>query len=117
MALGAFLRIKDKKEKSLSFGYFISGIIGGVTEPSLYGIGFKYKKPFLGLMIGAALGGAYAGITHSYMYSLGATNFLMVLSFAGADTANLVNGIIACVISLVGAAIATFLIGLGNKTE
>jgi len=42
LALGAFLKIKDKEEKSL-----ISNIIGGVSEPVLYGIGFKYKKPFL----------------------------------------------------------------------
>lgn len=115
IALGAFLRIKDKEEKSLSLGYFISGIIGGVTEPALYGIGLKYKRPLLGLMIGGALGGAYVGITHSYMYALGATNFLMVLSFSGAGTANFVNGVIGCIISLAGAAAATYFIGFDPK--
>ena len=116
IALGAFLRIRDKEEKALSLGYFISGIVGGVTEPALYGIGLKYKRPLIALMIGGALGGLYAGITHAYMYALGATNFLMILSFSGADTANLVNGIIACIIAMVSAAAATYIIGF-NKND
>lgn len=50
MALGAALRIKGKKNKTLVWGYFISNIIGGVTEPSLYGLALRYKRPFLGMM-------------------------------------------------------------------
>ncbi|MBQ4303426.1 MAG: PTS transporter subunit EIIC, partial [Lachnospiraceae bacterium] len=96
LALGAFLRIRDKEEKSLSLGYFISGIVGGVTEPALYGIGLKYKRPLLALMAGGACGGLYVGLTHAYMYALGATNFLMVLSFSGGEGMNFVNGCIGC---------------------
>ena len=116
MALGAFVKLKDKKEKSLSMGYFISGILGGVTEPALYGLGFKYKKPFIGMMIGGALGGLYAGITHVASYAVGATNFLIVLGFAAGGTANFVNGTISCVISLLTAAIATYFIGFDEKS-
>ena len=46
---------------------------------------------------------------------LGATNFLIVLGFIGGGTANLVNGIIACVISLIAAAAATYLIGVDEE--
>jgi PTS system beta-glucosides-specific IIC component len=115
MALGAFFRLKNKKDKSLSLGYVISGLIGGVTEPSLYGIGFKYKKPFIGMMIGAAIGGVYAGITKTCIYSLGATNFLMVLCYSGGAMSNLINGAISCVIAFVGSAVATFIIGVGAQ--
>ncbi|MBQ8986376.1 MAG: PTS glucose transporter subunit IIA [Lachnospiraceae bacterium] len=115
IALGAFLRIRDKEEKSLSLGYFISGIIGGVTEPALYGIGLKYKKPLIALMIGGAVGGLYVGLTHSYMYGLGATNFLMILSFSGASTANFINGTIGCIISMLAAAAATYFIGFDKN--
>ena len=115
IALGAFLRIRDKEEKSLSLGYFISGIVGGVTEPALYGIGLKYKKPLIALMIGGAIGGLYVGLTHSYMYGLGATNFLMILSFSGGSTANFINGTIGCVISMLAAAAATYMIGFDKN--
>ena len=116
MALGAFFKLKNKEEKSLSMGYFISGFVGGVTQPSLYGIGFKYKKPFLGMMIGAALGGAYAGLTHVKVYVLGATNFLSFLGYINGGTANMVNGIISMAISLFGSAIAVYFLGFPKNT-
>ncbi len=115
LGLGAFLRIKDKEEKSLSLGYFISGIVGGVTEPALYGVGLKYKKPLLALMAGGALGGLYVGLTHAYMYGLGATNFLMILSFSGSTTANFVNGTIGCIISLAASAAFTYFFGFDKN--
>ena len=111
IALGAFLRQKNKKEKSLSLGYFISGFVGGVTEPTLYGLAMKYKKPFITLALGAAIGGLYAGITHTAMYALGATNFVMVLCYAGGSTANLINGTISCVIALLAACVLTYFFG------
>ncbi|MBR4551704.1 MAG: PTS transporter subunit EIIC [Oscillospiraceae bacterium] len=111
MALGGALRLRDKKERSLAYGYFISGILGGVTEPAIYGLGFKYKRPFIGLMIGAAVGAAYAGITQVATHTFGASNFLVVLGYAPGGTANLINGIISVVLSLVVAAIATYLLG------
>ncbi len=115
MGLGAFFRITDKKEKSLSMGYFISGIVGGVTEPVLYGTGFKYKRPFIALFIGGFLGGLYAGITNVATYVMGATNFLGVLGFVSGGTANLVNGIIASLIALFSTAILTYMIGFDKN--
>lgn len=111
MALGAFLRLKDKKEKSLAGGYFVSGFVGGVTEPVLYGIGMKYKKPFIALAIGGALGGLYAGLTHVTVYLLGATNFLSVLGYVAGGTANLINSIVASMIAMFGTAALTYFFG------
>lgn len=116
MALGAFFRLKDKKEKSLAGGYFISGILGGVTEPVLYGIGMKYKKPFIALFIGGALGGLYAGLTHVTVYLLGATNFLSVLGYVAGGTGNLVNSIIASLIAMFSTAALTYFFGF-DKDE
>ena len=111
MALGAFLRLKDKKEKSLAGGYFVSGFVGGVTEPVLYGIGMKYKKPFIALAIGGALGGLYAGLTHVTVYLLGATNFLSVLGYVAGGTANLINSIVASMIAMFSTAALTYFFG------
>lgn len=35
VALGAFLRLKNKQEKSTAGGFFVSGIVGGNTQPTL----------------------------------------------------------------------------------
>lgn len=116
VALGAFFRLKNKSDKSAAGGFFISGIIGGITEPTLYGLCMKYKRCFLSLIIGGALGGAYVGIAKVTAYVLGgATNILALVAFAGGTTANMVNGVIACALSLVGAAVATYFIGFSKK--
>ena len=111
MALGAFLRLKDKKEKSLAGGYFVSGFVGGVTEPALYGIGMKYKKPFICLAIGGALAGLYTGLTHVTIYLLGATNFLSILGYVAGGTGNLVNALIGDAIAMFGTAALTYFFG------
>lgn len=111
MALGAFLRLRDKDEKALSLGYFVSGILGGVTEPVLYGIGFKYKRPFIAMAAGAFCGGLYGGLMHVGTYVMGATNFLAVLGYVGGGTGNMIQGCIGVAIAFGVSAALTYFIG------
>ncbi|MGG6313089.1 PTS transporter subunit EIIC [Paenibacillus macerans] len=112
MCLGAGLRIKEKDQRGLSIGFFIASLIGGVTEPGLYGVGMRYKRPFLGLIIGGFAGGLYAGITGVTAYTLiPVASFLAVIGFAGGPMSNLVNGIIAATIAFIVSAIATYFLG------
>lgn len=111
IAFGAFLKLKDKQNRSLAFGYFVSGILGGITEPSLYGVGIKYKKPLIALAAGGFFGALWIGITHVKCYMLGATNFLSFLGFVAGGTANTINYVIGCVIAFAVAAGATFVLG------
>lgn len=116
MAFGSFLRMRDKDEKALALGYTLSGLLGGVTEPSLYGIGFKFKKPFVAMVLGGGIGGLYAGLTHVGVYVAGATNILAVLGYVAGGTPNLINGCLSCVISFVATTILTYIIGF-NKDD
>lgn len=111
IALGAFFRQKNKEGKAESLSYFISGFLGGVTEPALFGLGFRYKKPFIALAIGGFCGGLYAGLTHVTTYVMGATNFLGTLGFVAGGSANIMNGLIASCLSMIIAAIATYVLG------
>lgn len=115
MALGTFLRMRNKDERSAAAGFFVSGLIGGVTEPVLYGIGLKYKRPFIAMSIGAAIGAAYSGIMHVTANLLAASNFLGVLAFSGGTTSNFVNGIIGCCVALVVSTITTYFIGYSKE--
>jgi PTS system beta-glucosides-specific IIC component len=112
MCLGAGLRIKEKDQRGLSIGFFVASLIGGVTEPGLYGVGMRYKRPFLGLIIGGFAGGLYAGITGVTAYTLiPVASFLAVIGFAGGPLSNLVNGIIAAAIGFIVSAVATYFLG------
>ena len=118
MSLGAALRLKDKKEKSLAFSYFIANFIGGVTEPGLYGLAIKYRRPFIGMMIGGFAGGIYAAIMHVSGYVIvPVANFMSLTAYVGGSTANLINGIVSAAIALIVAAIATYVIGVEPKNK
>ena len=111
MAIGAFLRMRNKEEKGLALGYVISCLVGGVTEPVLFGVGIRFRRPFIALAIGGFVAGLYAGITQVGTYVMGATNVLMLLGFLGGGMSNMVQGTIACLISLTVTALLTYLFG------
>lgn len=111
MALGAFLRFRNQKEKAVAGGYLAAALIGGVTEPTLYGIGLRYMRPLVCMAIGAFVSGAYGGLTHVKYLITGAPAFLMPLSFVGDTTMNLANGTIALVLAFVISAALTFFFG------
>ena len=43
--LAVSLKAKTKKVKSTAMSCAVTAIVGGVTEPAMFGITFKYKKP------------------------------------------------------------------------
>lgn len=117
MCAGAFLRIKNKEEKANVLGYLISAFIGGVTEPALYGLGFKYRRSFIGLIVGGAVGTVFAVIAGVTRYTLGGgTGFLtLVVPFSGGSASNFTNSLIAYVISFVIGAVVTYFFGFTKK--
>ena len=116
MCLGAALSIRNKEEKSLAWSYVIAAFIGGVTEPGLYGIAVKYKRPFIGLIAGGFAGGVYASLTGVTAYAMvPVANFLALTSYAGGSTGNLINGIISGAIALGVSAVVTYLVGAEKK--
>lgn len=59
-ALGVWLKAKKKEVRSIAASASIAGIFG-VTEPAIYGINLRYKKPFIIGCITGGIGGALAG--------------------------------------------------------
>lgn len=115
MCLGAWLRLRKREEKSLAFSSLVAAALGGVGEPYLYGICMRYKRPFLGLIVGGALAGLYGALTHVTFYTMSASNFLFILSFAGGGTGNMINAAIGSAIAFFGAAVVTYFCGFSKK--
>ncbi len=107
----ALVRMKDPTEKALIGGYLASMLIGGAGEPMLYGMALKYKRPFVAMALGGFVGGLYAGLTGAAIYSLSASNFLFVLSYAGGTTGNFVNGMVAGAAAFVVGGVAMYILG------
>lgn len=91
-------------------GFLISGLIGGITEPSLYGCGFKYPRTFIGLAVGGFAGGIIAAIAGVKVYVIGNASVLsLIAAYAAGGTMNLVMGAGAGIVAtLVTAAVVYF---------
>lgn len=82
MCLGTFFALRNKEEKAKAMSYVVAQLVGGVTEPGLYGVGFQYKKPLAALMIGGAAGAIFSGLTGVTCTNLvPVASFLMLLNF------------------------------------
>lgn len=115
VALGAALRLKNKDDRSTSFAAFASGILGGVTEPTLYGICFRFTRCFVTMAVGGFVGGAIAGIFDLKGYAMTSPNFLSLLGYVGGTNANIAVGVVASFSSLIVAAVLTYWFGFSKK--
>lgn len=61
VAFGVFLKAKDKKLKSLAISSMLPALLAGITEPIVYGLSVRYKRPMIAAVIGGTVGGGFAG--------------------------------------------------------
>ena len=108
-AFGVWLRSKDRDTKAVAASACISAL-SGVTEPAIYGVNLRLKKPFLYAGIGGAAGGLVAGILKAKCYALGGPSFLTLPMFIG-DPNNVWFVVLAFIVAFVVSAIITVVFG------
>ena len=55
-------RAKDNEVRQTAIGALAAGLLGGISEPSLYGIHLRYKRIYPRMLVGCAVGGVTIGI-------------------------------------------------------
>lgn len=55
-------KTKDKDVRSEAFSSAFTAVVGGVTEPAMFGINLNRKKPLYAAMIGNFIGAGFAGL-------------------------------------------------------
>lgn len=55
-------REKDKQMKQTATGALAAGLLGGISEPSLYGIHLRYKRIYPRMLVGCLTGGLIIGV-------------------------------------------------------
>lgn len=114
--LGYFLRARNLKQKQL-FGIVTLSAILGVTEPAIYGVFVKFRRPFIAVMIGGGLGGLFAGLTGVKAYSIAWGLFGLPAYIGEGDFMNLWLMVAAVAISFIGATIAAYMLGIPVESD
>lgn len=111
--VGVFLKTKNKKLKEISGGAAFSAITGGITEPGVYGVTLKYKKPFIMCCIFTCIGGIIMSFGGAQWPGIMTVSMITLPSLA-----LLVGGkytLIAALIGFFGTAVATYFFGFNDK--
>lgn len=112
VALGVALKTKNRETKAFAFSTTVPALLGGITEPIVYGILVRYKKPFIALIVAGGIGGAFMGAmkTKAIAYVFPALTTLP--AFAGPT---FIYYIIGISISFFLGAILAYIIGIEEK--
>ena len=104
------VKSKDENMKQLASAAGVSALMG-ITEPALYGVTLKLKRPVVAAAIAAGIGGIVGGLLHVSLYI--AQNCIMAIpAFIGEKgMSNLLYGIIMIVVSFVASFVLTFIFG------
>ncbi|WP_410514065.1 beta-glucoside-specific PTS transporter subunit IIABC [Paenibacillus sp. BR2-3] len=113
-ALGVFLKAKDKKLKAYALSAMMPSLLAGVTEPIVYGISVKLKRPLIAQVIGGVIGGAFIGAMHSTVL---AYVFPAITTLPAFATDTFVYFIIGITASFVITAILTYILGFEEPSE
>ena len=90
------MRHKERDMRVTATGALFAGLVGGISEPSLYGIHLRFKRIYPRMLVGCVVGGIIQGIfggvtTHAFVF----TSLLTIPAFNGdAHGANSTSSII-----------------------
>jgi PTS system beta-glucosides-specific IIC component len=110
--LGVFLKTKNKELKALSGSAALSAVVAGITEPAIYGVTLKYKRPFFIGAVFSGIAGAIVATAGTGASALVGTSLLTMTAYMGKGFAAFV---IACLIAYFGSAIVTYFFGFNDN--
>lgn len=112
-ALCVAIKTKNNNLKQLAASSGVTALLG-VTEPALFGVNLRLKKPLIATTIGGGLGGLYAGITGVLRFGGGGAGLAAIGLYVGEDPKNVINALISAVISFGATFIILWYIGFDD---
>ena len=116
-ALAVACKTKNKELKQLASSAGITGVCG-ITEPAMYGVTMKLKKPLIGVMIGGGASGLFLGITGVGRYTSGSPGLLALPGYIGTEGfRNITFACIGAAIAFAVSFVVTYIVGFEDVVE
>ena len=111
------VKTKDSKMRQIAIPAGISALLAGVTEPAMYGVTLKLKKPMYAACIAGGVGGVIMGIVKLKAYAFATPCLTAIVQFISPDGGK--NMLFACIIAALSV-VLSFVLALimtKNKAE
>lgn len=109
-------RTKNKNLRQLASSAGFTALLG-ITEPSLYGVTLKLRRPLIAAMIGGGCAGIYAGLSGLVRYAFVSPGLAALPAFIGENPMNIVHALITCAIAIVVTFALTWILGFEDPVE
>ncbi|KQS45484.1 beta-glucoside-specific PTS transporter subunit IIABC [Exiguobacterium sp. Leaf196] len=109
-SFGVMLRSKNKKLKTLAGSTGITALFG-ITEPAVYGVTLRLKRPFIAAVISAAVGGGIVGHFGSVAVASGPPGLLTLPVFIGDSMTAFYGLLIGVGVSFFLSMVLTYILG------
>jgi len=111
-SLAVAFRAKNPEVKQLASSVGFTAVLG-ITEPAMYGISLRFKKPLYAAMSGGALGGLFLGLFGVGRYAQVAPGLLALPSYIGPDGFRpMILAAIGCLIAFASSFAISFVLGI-----
>ncbi|MDD7372740.1 MAG: beta-glucoside-specific PTS transporter subunit IIABC [Sarcina ventriculi] len=116
--IGVFIKARNRETKSVALSSGITGFFG-ITEPAIYGVNLKLKKPFICGCIAGGIGAIVASFFNVAYYAYaGLPGALTVVNAINPENPSSIIGmLLGGAISLFGAIILVQVIGIGENVK
>ena len=116
-AFGVFLKTKDRDMKGVSSSAAITGLFG-ITEPAIYGVNLRLKKPMICGCIAGALGGAVAGGFHAVSWGYNMPGIATIPAyFKAGHMSEFLGFLISILVSFILGTVLTWIVGFEEAEE
>ena len=107
-AFGVAVKSKKADTKGIAASSALTAFLAGVTEPALFGVTFRYRKPLIASVIGGFVGGCYVGLMGCKLVAMSGLGVFALAGFISSDMMNLVHYIIGTVLAMVVTFVISF---------
>lgn len=115
---GVAAKTKDSDLREMAIPAGISALLAGVTEPAMYGITLRLRKPMVAACIASGIGGLIAGFTTLKACAFATPCLTAIVQFISPDEKNnLIYAIIVLVVTLVLSFVLSFIMTKNEETQ
>lgn len=116
-SLAVAVRTKNSEVRQLATSAGITAVCG-ITEPAMYGVSLRFKRPLIAAMIGGGVAGLFLGITGVGRYTSGSPGLLALPGYIGTEgPRNIIFACIGAAIAFAVSFIISFIFGIKDPKE
>lgn len=111
-SMAVALRSKNRNMRQTAAAAGFSALVAGITEPAMYGVTLRLKRPFIAVLIASFTSGCFAGLMQLKSFSTACPGLVTTIQYIEADRPiSILYIALTCVIAIAVSFVLTLILG------